>query len=148
MKLSTRTRYGLRALVDLAIYGTGKPIQLKDIAERQQISLSYLEHLIIPLIAAGFVKSTRGAKGGIELVKTPEQVRLNEVLEVLEGPLAPVDCLRDIKSCSRSGVCATQDLWNELKEAMENVLENTTLQDLVNRQKSKTGAMVTNMYYI
>jgi Rrf2 family transcriptional regulator, cysteine metabolism repressor len=148
MKLSTRTRYGLRALVDLAITGTGQPVQLKDIAERQQISLSYLEHLINPLISAGLIKSTRGAKGGIMLVKPPEQIRLITVLEVLEGPLAPVDCLRDAKSCSRSGLCATQELWNEMKEAMENVLEATTLQDLVNRQKSKIGAAGNNMYYI
>jgi Rrf2 family transcriptional regulator, cysteine metabolism repressor len=147
MKLSTRTRYGLRALVDLAICGTTRPVQLKDIAERQHISLSYLEHLIIPLISAGYIKSTRGAKGGIVLVKPPDQVRLNKVLEVLEGPLAPVDCLRDAK-CSRSGLCATQDLWRELKDAMENVLESTTLQDLVNRQKSKTGDPLSNMYYI
>jgi Rrf2 family transcriptional regulator, cysteine metabolism repressor len=148
MKLSTRTRYGLRALVDLAITGTGQPVQLKDIAQRQQISLSYLEHLINPLISAGIIKSTRGAKGGILLVKPPDQVRLNKVLEILEGPLAPVDCLTDAKSCSRSGLCATRDLWNEMKQAMENVLEATTLQDLVNRQKSKTGTAGNHMYYI
>jgi Rrf2 family transcriptional regulator, cysteine metabolism repressor len=147
MKLSTRTRYGMRALVDLAMCSTSQPVQLKDIAERQQISLSYLEHLVIPLISAGFIKSLRGAKGGIVLAKTPQEIRLNEVLEVLEGPLAPVDCLKDAKSCQRSGMCATQDLWNEMKEAMENVLGSTTLQDLVDRQKSKAGAGA-SMYYI
>jgi len=148
MKLSTRTRYGLRALVDLAISGTGQPVQLKDIAERQQISLSYLEHLINPLISAGIIKSTRGARGGIVLVKPPEQVKLNKIIEILEGPLAPVDCLMDTKSCPRSGLCATQDLWNEMKQAMENVLESTSLQDLVNSQKNKAASAGNHMYYI
>jgi Rrf2 family transcriptional regulator, cysteine metabolism repressor len=147
MKLSTRTRYGMRALVDLAIHNDGQPVQLKDIAERQQISLSYLEHLIIPLISAGFVKSTRGAKGGVALAKPADQIHLKEVLETLEGPLAPVDCLRDSKNCPRSGVCATQDIWGEMKEAMEKVLDANTLQDLADRQKSKAKG-ASGMYYI
>ncbi len=147
MKLSTRTRYGMRALMDLAIHSSAQPVQLKEIAERQQISLPYLEHLIIPLIAAGFVKSIRGAHGGIKLARTTESVRLNEVMKVLEGPLAPVDCLRDSKSCPRSGMCATQDIWDEMGKAMEKVLESTTLQDLVNRQKSKEGKPAA-MFYI
>jgi Rrf2 family transcriptional regulator, cysteine metabolism repressor len=147
MKLSTRTRYGMRALVDLTLHSTGQPVQLKDIAERQQISLSYLEHLIIPLISAGVVKSTRGAHGGIKLAKAPQQIQLKDIVETLEGPLAPVDCLKDEKSCPRSGMCATQDIWNDLKKAMENVLESSTLQDLANRQRSKEGRAPA-MYYI
>lgn len=147
MKLSTRTRYGMRALVDLALNTTGQPIQLKDIAERQMISLPYLEHLIIPLISAGFVKSIRGAHGGIKLAKEPQQIRLDEVMTVLEGPLAPVDCLRDNKSCPRSGLCATQDIWDEMGKAMSRVLESTTLQDLVERQISKESEPA-HMYYI
>jgi Rrf2 family transcriptional regulator, cysteine metabolism repressor len=147
MKLSTRTRYGMRALMDLALNSTGLPVQLKDIAQRQNISLSYLEHLIIPLIAAGIVKSTRGSRGGIMLAKPPQQIQLIQVLEVLEGPLAPVDCLKGVGSCPRSGACATQDIWDELKIAMEGVLESKTLQDLANNQKSKENPTAT-MYYI
>jgi Rrf2 family transcriptional regulator, cysteine metabolism repressor len=147
MKLSTRTRYGMRALVDLAINNTGSPVQLKDIAARQNISLSYLEHLIIPLISAGIVRSTRGAKGGIELAKPPQSIPLKDILEVLEGPLAPVDCLKDSNSCPRSGLCATRDVWDDLKKAMENVLESSTLEDLVHRQKAKEKNPE-NMYYI
>jgi Rrf2 family transcriptional regulator, cysteine metabolism repressor len=147
MKLSTRTRYGMRALMDLAIYSTGNPVQLKDIAARQQISLSYLEHLIIPLIAAGILKSTRGAKGGIELAKQPQTILLKDILDVLEGPLAPVDCLKDETSCPRSSCCATRDVWDDLKKAMENVLTSSTLLDLVNRQKSK-DVKQDSMYYI
>jgi len=137
----------MRALVDLALNGAGETVQLKEIAERQQISLSYLEHLIIPLIAAGFVKSVRGAKGGIKLAKSPDQISLKMIMEVLEGPLAPVDCLRDRTSCPRSGYCATQDIWDEMGKAMEKVLASTTLQDLVDRQKNK-GNKSEAMYYI
>jgi Rrf2 family cysteine metabolism transcriptional repressor len=147
MKLSTRTQYGVRALVDLALHNTGQPVQLKDIAERQQISLSYLEHLVIPLIAAGILKSTRGAHGGIALAKRPEQIRMNTVMEVLEGPLAPVDCLKDAKNCPRSGYCAPKDVWDEMKKAMETVLESTSLLDLADRQKAKSVAP-SGMYYI
>ena len=147
MKLSTRTRYGMRALLDLAINSRGSPVQLKDIAFRQQVSLSYLEHLIIPLISAGILKSTRGSKGGIELAKPPQSILLKDILETLEGPLAPVDCLKDEKNCPRSCSCATRDVWDDLKKAMENVLSSSTLLDLVNRQKSKEPKQE-NMYYI
>ena len=147
MKLSTRARYGMRALMDLTLHSTGQPVQLKDIAARQKISLSYLEHLVIPLISAGIIKSVRGAHGGIMLAKPPEDIRLKQILEVLEGPLAPVDCLKDAGSCPRSGLCATQDVWDELKTAMENILESKTLRDLANNQKSKEKNPA-SMYYI
>ncbi len=147
MKLSTRTRYGMRALMDLTLHSTGHPVQLKDIAKRQQISLSYLEHLVIPLIAAGLVKSVRGAHGGIMLAKPPQEIRLHTIMEILEGPLAPVDCLKDAQSCPRSGSCATQDVWNEMKAAMESILESKTLSDLANSQKGKEKQPV-GMYYI
>jgi Rrf2 family cysteine metabolism transcriptional repressor len=147
VKLSTRTRYGMRALVDLALHTTGRPVQLKDISARQKISLSYLEHLVIPLISAGFVQSTRGAHGGVKLAKPTNQITLNEIMEVLEGPLFPVDCLKAAENCPRSGACATQDVWGELKQAMENVLKSKTLQDLADDQKSKDGDKQA-MYYI
>jgi Rrf2 family transcriptional regulator, cysteine metabolism repressor len=147
MKLSTRTRYGMRALMDLALHSTGQPVQLKDIAKRQGISLSYLEHLIIPLISAGILKSIRGSHGGIKLARPPEGIKLTEIFEILEGHLAPVDCIKDSQDCLRSGACATQDIWNDMKEAMLSVLESNTLQDLANRQKSKEEQTST-MYYI
>jgi Rrf2 family transcriptional regulator, cysteine metabolism repressor len=147
MKLSTRSRYGLRALVDLVLNSTGQPVQLKDIAERQRISLAYLEHLIIPLNSAGIITSTRGARGGVKLARLPQQIRLKEILEILEGPLAPVDCLKDTRSCPRSGACATQDVWDEMRKAMETVLESKTLLDLAGNQKSKETRKTT-MYYI
>jgi Rrf2 family protein len=147
MKLSTRTRYGMRALVDLVLHDKGQPVQLKDIAERQNISLPYLEHLIIPLVSTGIIKTTRGAKGGINLAKNPADIRLKEILEVLEGPLSPVDCLKAGGDCTRSGTCATQEVWNEMKKAMESVLTSHSLQELAERQKNQE-ALKSDMYYI
>jgi len=147
MKLSTRGRYGTRALLELALHQGEEPVLLKDIAQRQQISLPYLEHLITPLIAGGMVRSTRGARGGVSLAKPPEEIKLSEVIQLLEGSIAPVDCVNDPAVCSRSELCVTRDIWGELKKAMNGVLESTTLQDLVERQKRKERPGEA-MYYI
>jgi Rrf2 family protein len=144
MKLTTRGRYGTRALVDIALHNEKGPVTLKDVARRQQISLPYLEHLITPLIDGGIVRSTRGIGGGVSLAKPPEDVRLSEVIGLLEGSLAPVRCIVDPKVCNRSEFCAARDIWCELKAAMDGVLQSTTLQDLVKRQKTKGQPM----YYI
>ncbi len=147
MKLSTRGQYGTRALLDLALHRDEEPILLKVIAQRQEISLSYLEHLITPLITGGIVRSTRGAKGGVSLVKTPEEIRLSEVIQLLEGSIAPAECVNNPAVCTRSELCVTRDVWGELKQAIDGVLESTTLQDLVERHKRKErpGEI---MYYI
>ena len=137
MKLSTRVRYGTRAMMDLAMHENGEPVQLKDVAKRQGVSLSYLEHVITPLVSAGLVKSTRGSKGGIVLSRPPEEIKLSEIVEALEGPLTIVDCLRSSEYCSRAGACATQDIWEKLKMAMDEVLEKTTLRDLAEQQNLK-----------
>jgi len=137
MKLSTRGRYGVRALLELALhYGEG-PVLIKDIAASQEISQHYLEQIVIALKASGLVKSIRGAKGGIALAKLPSQIRLDEALQVLEGSTAPVECVDNARACSRSSFCVTRDVWNELKKAMNGVLESMTLQDLVERQRRK-----------
>ncbi len=147
MKLSTRGRYGTRALLDLAIHQGQGRILLKDIAQRQQISLRYLEHLIAPLIAGGMVRSTRGAKGGVLLSRPAENIKLSEVIQLLEGSVAPVECINNPGVCDRSGSCATRDIWGEMKQAIDEVLESTTLQDLVERQKRK-DQLGEIMYYI
>lgn len=147
MKLSTRGRYGTRALLELALHHGKGPVPLKDIAQRQQIPLPYLEHLITPLIAGGLVRSTRGARGGVLLAKSPKEIRLSEVIQFLEGSIAPVECVNDPKYCSRSDLCVTRDIWGELKKAMDGVLESTTLQDLAERQKRK-GQSEEVMYHI
>lgn len=146
MKLSTKGRYGMRALLDLALHQGEGSVLLKDIASRQEVSLPYLEHLISPLIAAGLVKSTRGARGGVLLLKPPSEIKLSEVVQLLEGSLAPVDCVNDAKLCHRSASCVTRDIWSEMKRAMNQVLDSTTLQDLVERQRQK--GQTEGMYYI
>ncbi len=147
MKLSTKGRYATRAMLDLALNQGEGPVLLKDIAQRQQISLSYLEHLVTPLIAGGLIRSTRGARGGVSLAKSPEEIKLNEVIQLLEGSLAPVECVNNPELCSRSELCVARDVWSELKKAMNGILESTTLQDLVERQKEK-GRPAKAMYYI
>jgi len=147
MKLSTRGQYGTRALLDLALHQGEEPILLKDISQRQQISLRYLEHLITPLIAGGIVRSTRGPRGGVSLAKLPEEIKLDEVIQLLEGSIAPVECVNNPQVCNRSELCVTRDIWNELKKAIDGVLESTTLQDLVERQKGKERSEA-SMYYI
>lgn len=137
MKLSTKGRYGTRVLLDLGLHWGEGPILLKDIARRQEISLPYLEHLIAPLIAGGMVKSTRGPRGGVSLLKRPEEIRLSEVIRLLEGPIALVECVHNPEAYPRSPLCVTHDIWDEVRRAIDGVLESTTLQDLVERQKQK-----------
>lgn len=137
MKLSTRARYGTRALLDLARHQDDKPVQLKDIAERQNISLHYLEHIIAPLVGSGIVKSTRGIRGGLMLTRQPGEIKLNEVVQLLEGAIEPVDCIVNPESCERSDLCVTRDVWSEVKQAIEEKLSSITLQDLLEREKKK-----------
>jgi Rrf2 family cysteine metabolism transcriptional repressor len=147
MRLSTKARYGLRALLDLALHQDEGPVLLKDIARRQEFSLPYLQHLVAPLIAADLVRTTRGARGGVSLLKPPSEIRLSEVVRTLEGSIGPVDCVHDPKVCHRSGFCVTRDIWIEMKMAMSQILDSTTLKDLVERQMQK-GQIETGMYYI
>ena len=146
MKLSTRARYGTRMLLDLALQ-PGKPVALKDIAQRQQISLPYLERLIAPLIGRHIIRSARGVRGGVWLARPPEEITLSEVVQLLEGSITPAECVDNPGVCMRSKFCVTRDIWGELKQAMEGVLGSTTLQDLVERQKRKERPEKT-MYYI
>jgi len=147
MKLSTRGRYGTRALLELALHQGETPVLLRDIAERQQISLSYLEHLITPLIAGGIVRSTKGPRGGVSLAKAPEEIKLSEVIQILEGSVAPAECVDNPGICRRSAFCVTRDVWGELEKVITGVLESTTLRDLVERHKRKEQPEKV-MYYI
>jgi Rrf2 family transcriptional regulator, cysteine metabolism repressor len=147
MKLSTRARYGSRALLDIALNGDECPVQLKDIAQREQISLQYLEHLITPLIAAGIIRSQRGAKGGVMLARPASEIKLSEIVNILEGTIDPVECIEHPDICERSHSCVTRDIWDEMKKAMDGVLEYTTLQNMVERYRDKEKPEPT-MYYI
>ncbi len=137
MKLSTKGRYATRAMLDLALhYGEGY-ILLKDVARRQQISDRYLEHIIIPIKMAGLVRSVRGAKGGFELAKPPHEILVSEIILVSEGSFALVECVDNAAVCSRADLCVTRDVWSEMEKAMRGVLESTSLQDLIDRQRQK-----------
>jgi Rrf2 family protein len=147
MKLSTRGRYAVRAMVDVAMHHHETPVLLRNVAERQQISTYYLENIFVRLRAAGLVKSTRGAQGGFSLAKSPSEIQLGEIVKVLEGSMAPVGCVDDPAICERANFCAVRDIWVEMGTAMSKVLESVTLQDLVERQREKTQSE-TPIYYI
>jgi len=147
MKLSTKTRYGIRALLDIAQHDHEGLVLLRDIAKRQEISRNYLEQILISLKAAGLVRSERGNRGGFILAKPPSEIRLDEAVQVLEGKMALVECVNDPKVCPRTSFCPTQELWGEVTAAMTQVLKSKTLQDLLEMQKLK-GCPRSDMYYI
>ena len=123
--------------MDVALNSDGGPVLLRDIAKRQDISAQYLEHLVAPLIRAGILRSIRGARGGIVLAKPPEEIGLSRVIEVLEGSVAPVECVDNAALCARSDECVTRDVWVEIKAAVVGVLEPLSLKDLMDRQRAK-----------
>jgi len=137
MRISTKGRYGTVAMLDLALhYGQG-PILAKDIARRQNVSVRYLEHLLILLKVAGMIRSARGTRGGFTLAKPPSQIRLSEIIGATEGSMAPVECVDDPEAYPQAPLCAVYDVWVEMKTAINNVLESTTLQGLLERQRQK-----------
>ena len=137
MKLSTRTRYGIRAILELAENEDKRPLQLRIIAQHQDISIKYLEQLMAILRSAGFVRSIRGAKGGYILAKPPNQIKLSDVFDCLEGYVTTVECVEDKKYCERADDCIVRQVWTQVQEAIRNVLLSITVQDLVNRDKEE-----------
>src|SRR4030042_135 len=137
MKLSTRTRYGVRAMLELAAGQGEGPMQIKTIAHRQDISVKYLEQLMAILKSAGFVRSVRGAKGGYILAKPANQVKLSDVFNALEGPVTTVECLENENYCAKAADCVTRQVWAEVQQAIMRILQSMTLQDLVDRTKDK-----------
>lgn len=134
MKLNTRVRYGMRALLDIACHGTQEPVRLRDVAKRQGISEQYLEQLILPLKGAGIVRSMRGARGGFTLGKDPSEIKVSAVFEALGGAVSLTDCLTDSMVCSRTEDCVTRELWREINTAIKDVLASKTLQDILERE--------------
>lgn len=133
MKLSTKARYGVRALLDLATQSNRDPVQIRKIAERQGISEKYLWHLLDYLRTAGLVRSVRGFGGGFVLAKDPSEIKLSEVFKVLEGPVSIVDCISGLQECDRARDCVTREIWSRVNEAVADVLDSITLADLVER---------------
>ncbi|OIO39270.1 MAG: hypothetical protein AUJ75_01505 [Candidatus Omnitrophica bacterium CG1_02_49_10] len=131
MKLSTKATYGTRAIFDIAVNSAKGPVSIKDISKRQDISVAYLEQLLNKLKKKGFLKSTRGPKGGYMLAKNPKDIRMGDVVRTLEGSVYPVDCVDGSDSgCSRVEDCAMRILWKRLADSMKKVLDSTTLKDL------------------
>ena len=141
MKLSTRTRYGMRALLELALAHNAGPVQIKTIAERQNISNKYLEQLVAMLKTSGLVRSIRGPHGGYVLSKPPEEIKLSEVFRTLEGSVLTAECVENEGVCPKAADCATRKLWTQLDEAILNVLDNKTLADLVEMSEKEKLAM-------
>ena len=137
LQLSTKGRYGSRAMLDLALrYGQG-PIMVREIAGRQQLSEKYLEQILSELRKAGLVISFQGKKGGFKLARPPEDITLREVLEVLEGSFAPVRCVEDKAFCKRSDACSMRDVWENLRTAQVNVLDEWNLEKLMKFENEK-----------
>jgi Rrf2 family protein len=147
MKISTKVRYGARAMLELAShYGKG-PVELKEIAKKEDISLKYLEQVIIPLRTGGLVKAIRGSKGGYSLAKPPSEILLNDLVETLEGPLDLIECLRNPAACRKVQTCVTRDIWKDVQEAIRRIFHSITLEDMLNRKGEKEN-LIPPMYEI
>ena len=142
MKVSTKGRYAIRAMLDLALQATECPTVIKDISRRQGISSLYLEQLFALLKAGGLAESLQGPKGGFILTKPPSQISLLEILQTMEGSTASVSCVDNPILCPRADSCAARKLWIKVKRAIDSVLESTTLEDLARseaRSQVETG---------
>lgn len=136
MKISTKGRYALRIMIDLAMNVGETPVRVKEIASRQNISEKYLEQIIAMLGKAGYVKSIRGAQGGYLLTKEPEEYTVGMILRLAEGSIAPVFCVEtNEQSCDKKGSCVSAMLWQKMNDAMNEVVDHTTLQDLIDWQQ-------------
>ncbi|KEI01514.1 Rrf2 family transcriptional regulator [Clostridium botulinum] len=143
MKLSTKGRYGVRAMVDLAINYGESPVSIKSIAGRQNISELYLEQLFSPLRKAKLIKSVRGAQGGYVLNKHPKEISVSDIIDVLEGPIEISSCI-DSGECNNIEVCPTRLLWEKIKNSIDEVIQSITLQDMANDYKRLKNRSVKN----
>ncbi|KAF0159044.1 MAG: rrf2 family protein [Syntrophaceae bacterium] len=144
MKLSTRSRYGVRMMTDLADHNGSNPVLLKDIAKREDISEKYLSLIVIPLRGAGLIQSIRGAHGGYRLTRKPAEITMLDVLSALEGEICLVDCVKDTKRCSRISICSTRDIWDILGQKISETLGSVTLADLVQTRRQKADNNLMN----
>jgi Rrf2 family protein len=148
MKLSTKGRYGVRLMIDLAIHHGEGPVLLREIARWEEISEKYLSNLVNPLKAVGLVEATRGAHGGYVLGKEPSAITMKEIVEALEGSLCLVDCVEKPAACDRAAFCVARDLWNEAAQGIGRILGKYTLADLVVLQKGKQESTAADNYTI
>ena len=140
MKISTKGRYAVRVMLDLALNNTGECIKVKEIANRQGISEKYLEQIIAVLNKAGYVKSVRGAQGGYRLSKDPEDYTVGMILRLTEGSMAPVACLEEgADVCERCDTCETLEVWKDIYAAVNQVIDGVTIADLLERRQKRLG---------
>jgi Rrf2 family protein len=137
MKLSTRSRYAVRMMADLADNFGKNPVFLKDVAKREDISEKYLSIIVIPLRSAGLIQSTRGAHGGYVLAMPPQEITVQDIFDALEGKIALVDCVKNPEACLRACTCPTRDVWSALGDKMREALAAITLADLVKTRREK-----------
>ena len=137
MKLSTKGRYGTRAMLDIALHKDKGPCVMKDISARQNISPKYLDHILSALRRAGLIKNIRGKGGGYILSRSASAINLKEIIEAVEGSLSPVECVDEPALCDRSNECPTLEVWRRMRDAIAGVLEDTTLESLVEAQRKK-----------
>ena len=131
MLISAKGRYALRCMLDISLNGSEENVKLKDIAERQDISIKYLEQIISALNKAGFVKSERGPTGGYRLSRPPEEYTVGMIIKLIEGDTAPVSCLAEVNDCKNSDRCVSMILWKKLNDSVNAVLDGTTLADMI-----------------
>lgn len=135
MKISTKGRYAVRVMLDLARHDVGECCKVKEIAARQGISEKYLEQIIAMLNKGGYVTGVRGAQGGYRMAMAPEECTVGDILRLTEGSLAPVTCLEaDAEACKRCEFCETLEIWKDVYEAVNQVVDNVTIADLMNRK--------------
>ncbi len=138
VRVSTKGRYGLRTLVDIALHQAKGSVTLNDIAKRQAISVKYLWQVINPLKRSGLLSVTRGAKGGYTLARRPEEIDMLEVVNTLEGPLSLVECLTNDDLCDRIDTCVARSVWMEVNQTVEKALKGITLAEVLRRYADST----------
>ncbi|MCC8161315.1 MAG: Rrf2 family transcriptional regulator [Oscillospiraceae bacterium] len=141
MKISTKGRYAIRLMLDIAIHGNNKNVSIRDVAQRQNISIKYLEQIVGMLARVGYLKSIRGAQGGYRLAKKPSEYTVGDILRITEGSLSPVACLEDeVNQCDRAEVCPTIKFWEGLYKVINDYVDSATLEDLVNVTVSENSS--------
>ncbi|NLZ25860.1 MAG: Rrf2 family transcriptional regulator [Clostridiales bacterium] len=144
MKISTKGRYALRFMLDLAMHSSGDFVRLKDISQRQEISEKYLEQISSALTKAGLIRGVRGSQGGYKLIKSPSEYTIGSILRATEGKLAPVACLEGIENtCHRKSECAALLFWQELNKLINDFVDGKTLQDLIDQYNGIKSALYT-----
>lgn len=141
MKISTKGRYAVRVMLDLALNNTGECIKVRDIAARQGISEKYLEQIIAMLNKAGYVNSVRGAQGGYRIAKDPSEYTVGMILRLTEGSMAPVACMEEGAECEQCDTCETLEVWRDLYKAICSVIDNVTIADLVAKRQRRVGSL-------